>query len=349
MSTVVGNAAEEIYIMETKYLLDTNILYYLTGIENTTKYPKEKIEKSLEKIGFNNIYISEISFLELFTHYDDNVKITECFNYLAKNKIGVFPYLPINTILKHEYSAINNIDEFKKIKDKIFNIKTDIETDLLNFCVESIIGIIVMTLEKDKPLNSTSKISKYTAQCISLLIGNRIFIKDELKTIITSFYKDKDYDFKQNLENIILTMAYIIGINYSLASYDLTILDKEENKLIDDDYKFSKKIISKMDSGDISIFKNKIADILENCLNSYIDEMKISIPIGTSLYFANLIKKVLLDKRRINKNDLLDSQFLLYKDLLQFITVDEKFLNVIKNVDSNYYNNILNITNEFVV
>jgi len=76
-------------------------------------------------------------------------------------------------------------------------------------------------------------------------------------------------------------------------------------------------------------------------LNDYVAdfsaEMEKSIPKGIVGYFCIYLKRVLLDGKRIFKNDFLDSQMLYFYDSVLILSADKSFRSILKELDPAYY------------
>jgi tRNA(fMet)-specific endonuclease VapC len=125
-----------------KYLLDTNICaYFFNGKFNLT----EKIDK----VGFENCYVSEITIAELkygiakSTHKEKNLKALEAF----QAKIDILPVFPVLDIYAKEKARLKTkgkmLDDFDLLigTTAIFNNMTLVTKNVSDF--DRLDGIVI--------------------------------------------------------------------------------------------------------------------------------------------------------------------------------------------------------------
>lgn len=330
-------------------LIDTNILCYWSGIENSSDHPSVKISQSLQKRG--KTFVSQWSLVEILVSdkftIEDKKKL---FQFLSNNLIPVLPcgQNTKNLIPLHIFEAFDT-PEFNRIISAVLQFKTDVEIDTLNFIVESLVACLGIFYEKDFGLDTPDKKNKYSIQMAALIKGNRNFINQELENIIRRFsIYDDDSEFKKSIESIILPLFYITSITYNSSLHNIIVSELSEgpDQLSDSDLKFlraslennpvTQKIFSKLNHGEVQGFFKSNGNF-QNTLTEYKEEMKISMNPGFIEYIAALIEKIFVTGKKITQNDLIDSLFLARYPACQIITADKKFKSILKIIDESQY------------
>ena len=171
------------------------------------------------------------------------------------------------------------------------------------------------------------------------------------KALIDFYNNENQLMLKSKIEDIYFTNIYILLINFFSAMKDVSIIDMnsssyniKKEKIFDllQSEKLTKKILIKMNKDEKSKLKQEGIQIMkrnninieeafqnyrkfaEKRLNKYLIEYNIII-----------IGKFLFDKKKINKNDIIDSQIFLESEKgYSFLTADSDLIKIIENIDS---------------
>lgn len=342
---------------EKPILIDTNIFYYWSGL-TTSDIKKDKLEGKFKN---TQIYLSELSIFELITHYSDNKEtIRRAFQFILDNSIIILPINNTNysiPLRRNLIALIDNQDYYNGLIQSTLKEKIDIEKNILFFMIESIVGVMGLFLyNKSGGLGAEDKNNKFIIQLEAIILSNRNYLKSETAYILYKYYSNSDNKkFKKSIESLIISLLYVVSINHNLSEHNFTLLDispDNENRLTDEEQeniiqrfkedttrKKIQKIIHGQDIRKI-ISEKYFWTTLESVLTDYESEMDQSLAPGITRYYSNLISKILLEGRILEKNDIIDSLLMKGYGNYQLITADNKFLRIIEKIDTNYFNRI---------
>lgn len=337
-----------------RYIIDTNLLYYWAGVEHPGGYSESMVYRELSSL---DVFVSELSLLEMMTHYKDQSKIELIVEFIRQKKLGIHRiFFTISPVIPAEFCEIlRNENLLAKYQGFLREEKIKIELELLNFCIESLVAAFVLVVDKRQALPVENR-QLFGLQCESMLLGNRARTKEQLIRLLREFYVDEnEQKFKPELETIVWNYFNVVSINHATARNGHMIADSidqvEEVQISDSLAKdqLSKRILQqiKYDRQGLAILPSSYKQDLNCALNDYENEMLKrannlpTINPGVVKYFAVLIGKLLLNisgsDQRLGKNDIIDSQFLNYYPGTQLLTFDKKLKNIIKDIDETYY------------
>ena len=197
-----------------KVQLETNYLYYLSGVSKSSRV---KIDKVNEELKGKQVVISAWSFIELITTTDFNISQKKIVtDFILKNHIGILPfyidgkYYSFEKLINAYYEELINYDKnkYELFCNKIVESKKDEEEKIIFFYTNLITTFIYLLLyNKLETLNiSTLKKQLFTFCTTTLLVSNYEKMKDDTADIINEHYTIfKDSITKRNITNMFST------------------------------------------------------------------------------------------------------------------------------------------------
>ena len=314
-----------------KVILDTNILYYWANV-SSSNYDISKIQETISKYG--TPFISELSLLEALVHFrNDKNSVRKLYTFLSDKHIGIIRYFkPEYSILTDELNElIQNDNIFNRICNSAFEKKLKFESEFLSCWLVNLIAIIGSYLYYKEPNLRDEKFYKFYRQFEALVYSIREadgFVVESLKNALEEFYKTEDeVTLKSSINSIYFTNFYTENSQKILETLQSEELTKNLLKKMKEEEKIptkrkGKALISEYNI-DIEQAFDEYKEILCKDTNNYFVE-----------YLRLIMNKYLLDKnKKINKNDIIDSQIFMQTNGYNFLTADSDFLKIIENVD----------------
>ena len=221
----------------------------------------------------------------------------------------------------------------------------------------NLIAIIGSYLYYKEPNLRDEKFYKFYRQFEALVYSIREadgFVVESLKNALEEFYKTEDeVTLKSSINSIYFTNFYTLLINYSCAINNSTISDlptdskkyslENSQKILEtlQSEELTKNLLKKMKEEEKIPTKRKGKALISEYnidIEQAFDEYKEILCKDTNNYFVEYLRlimnKYLLDKnKKINKNDIIDSQIFMQTNGYNFLTADSDFLKIIENVD----------------
>jgi hypothetical protein len=348
-------------------VIDTNLFYFLVDDKNS-KYDSSKILKCLSQ-EFEHFEISDLSILEMLVAFrNDKNNIKRRLDFIKEKNLYISPlFLP-----EHNFNGITILSNYEndsyldKIIKHAYNLKKNMENSYLRFWTCSLASIIVAC----KSFQQTTKVTQpdYITYLCSIMFNNNK--KDGQLGLYYDKVLNDFYESKESFANRqrILKESIINKIfEFSESLYGFTEIEKEGidfykiynpgnsftinewDKIFDT---FSDSTIIGLEKRKQGLYRNFTASEKENLHNNlrhYEEKLSLSsvIPKGQCSYFRILFERLLLSKnQKIDKNDVIDSMFMIYYPNKQLLTVDERLQGIIKEINESYYQNSITILNK---
>ena len=345
--------------------LETNYLYYLSGVSRNPRIDITKVKSTLENF---TVVISPWTFVELITTQDfTNEQKKIIVKYIINNQIGVQTFIEngkyydfsrlINDYCYFLFSEPNKLNTFLK---RVMKLKKDEEVKILNFYITFIISFIYyLFYNKLEKLNINKNKKKCFTFCVFYLLkANTPSINRRIKKIINSHYVDfEENKTKKSLTELIGEYGYLISVIYDkviegsihkfypgvfegiYAFNDLTVNDgasSTSKQLI--------RLLNKFTSAKkINLRKIFLDEEIEIVKKKIIAEFEKYFPIGTLNYILIHIEKVIKENKSLNKNDSLDSYMLNHYSDSILLTDDEGSIKIIKEFDEELYGFLISL------
>lgn len=334
------------------------MVYYITNTSNSNL----NVNKLQLELRNHNFYISELSMLELYSHFrNDILKLKNILNYLHIHKYMVIPYLDNkHTIVNNKFNDLIGKDDFflKCLADESLRVRIEIESKYLNFWSTCIATIYLAVYYKDEPINKqiNKELSKSIIEAVLILNENHDIYSSNLWNILYDFYKDYDenklkgkiVDHILNKCMVFTNLLYISyeGIDFwdfleNVNKYDEKLKGKIFLHIFED--RFAKKI-EKRKMFENRLINNSFIQALEDNLKYFENTINITMNPTIVKYYKTLFKKFFtIDGMKIDKNNVIDSLLLSYYPNYHILTSDSCFLKFIEELDPNYHSIIINI------
>lgn len=343
-----------------KAIIDTNILYYISGVSETI-YDRKVLLEEL-KI-FDSLCVSDISILEMMVKYrEDTDTIISIINFLHDEQIEV------NTILEKKYSICSkeiidamseDISILKYIISDSLRVKKHIENSYMRMLIISIaIVYINIAFYSDKLENICHQ--QFIDNFFKLSIGidnEKSICAGKIENALDEFYigSVNNKAFKDKIIEIVTEICetYLLFVEVESKGVDFEKfcaeynLNSETYKIIEDLH--AKNVLTKNIS-DRKIQKSKIIAVydkvkIEDCMDKFKGALNGILPSGEITYISELIKKIFDHKdSKIEKNDIIDSIYFKYVPEYYLISCDTYMRKIIKmcnEENSTIINNIL--------
>jgi predicted nucleic acid-binding protein len=326
-------------------LLDTNVLYFLAGVEHST-HDRAKVLAALA--GFDALFISELTVLEMLVKYTSRRdKLIAVMNYIAEHHIKVHQILSDeDTIaLKANDPRIVTADYFKSITSRALELKIQIESEFATFWFGSISGLLLMILFRLNPdLNDSAKqiiLGQYQAVVGTLNSKSGPFY-GQVKSALETFYHHDRQKLNDQLNSLLLDIVEVFNAAFEAAKKGVPLpqLGDDSRAYIDflDDIvlnsSIAKNIRTKKRGRKASILKKSQTGILLAVFASFEANSTGQIDPYLLSYSGDVFKKYLTaEDYRIKKNDIFDSIIAKYCRDYAVMTFDKRFYSVIRKLD----------------
>lgn len=328
-----------------KYLIDTNLLYDLSGINDTSSsIDCDVLRSEIAKLG--NIYISELSLFELYTHSDftDSDK-QQILDYICQNNINIIQSLPSS-------QSFINLTQGELLSDseviqKILDSKKELEATTLLSCITIVAYIFYYFLYLHIPEEFQSD---FTSQAENTIKSNSEHILNESERIIEEQY-NKTNLVKNGISSVLEPILYCIFLNYEWSFQGLNILTVKEhpdlyveNKSIPL-YEIKDNIIGEIQGSYLSK-KALYWDKLQEATSFMNDFFKQNDPEHKNYinYYTHYAWLYFTQGKKFDKNNLIDSHFHFYDDQYTVLTFDKFLLETYK--DSPQYSFLCDLLNK---
>jgi len=341
-------------------LIDTNILYYLTGISTIQGIDIKKLEYELSNY---KLVISKWTLVEIISTDEISEQQKEIvLKYIASKIADV---LPIINVTVFDFMPLNLADIiYSPHKDKIINSivsgKKKCEAEFIACYIKTVIYIFSSALYYKMESENANDKGYFMNLTMSFIINNNDFIFLKSEEYVYNFYINKDESlFKSEVDGFIYTLLYANAVIYigvkqgythDIFSYIENILTEAERDVLTDGIissSITNSLLKKLFGIEIRNIAKKIGNAnIGKALSIYKTVVGTQMSNGVCNFILIMIEKTLSEDMRITKNDVIDSQLLYYYPKLQLFTLDKRFRKIIKCFDENYYNFILNLENK---
>jgi len=346
---------EEAVIKEA--VIDTNILYYWAGISTMGNgFPFDKIEDYSAKNTKNKIYVSEISMLELFVHYQKEPEtISKCIQHMQDQKIPVL-YVDGKTILdtKKRYSSFQDAVQRKdsRVQDSFIvehrKVKVNIEAEYSFFYLVTLLLGLVNTLKGEYQFSDGSKDGDFEKRFVEIMEGSREeIIKDFRKTLDDSYSNGKNVEkvFKHSFNQVLCKyFEKLIGEYYTTYSHSGIVNDPYIQK--------AKTLLSQGKSLFVLLktdehTRNLVTQFIEQfsrVFSEYSKNKNVNITDRQAKYFIRRLERYLQSGKKMAKNDISDMLILSVIEYGKLVlTTDGQFARDLEEIHEPSYNTIIRL------
>jgi hypothetical protein len=345
-------------MIQMKALIDTNVLYRLANVVPEGKYSRKKIIYELNK--YNVVIISELSVYELFTRFRLNRKIIrKVLRYIKSNRprYKIMPH-PIEGFepLEIVNLIVNNPRKNSQMMDiygRVFSKKIFLEYSIIKYFIEALIVSFAIIIDEENPIKISPEQMGQFMQTVYIQVESfRDTMCSQLRTVLITFYsedKRKSW-FKNEMENILLPCLYVLSTQYILIQNGLNItqidtMNDSQKEIIDQAISSNiaiMNILHRMNTNSGKIFERITLPVIERSLIMFEKEMIKSINKENILYYKEILKRIFIAGKKIEKNDIIDSEFLRYynKNDIEIISLDGGFRNIVREFDKQYAQNM---------
>jgi len=333
-----------------KILLDSNLLFYLSGIRKTI-YSELKIWNALPE--HENLYISELTLMELLTLCKgDQRSYIRATNFLVEKKIRIHQILENESTIVKKANAeeIINLDFFVSLCDEATGLRMKIECEFLTFWFVSITSLFLMFLFRLYPNLSDESKKNVLAQnnsIIATISKNPGLFQDKLIEMLTIYYFSDKKQLKMVLNGFLLDIVRIYNSVFDAAREGQVFLklyrdapeDSEESEFekMFTTSPMSRQLKNKSASGKEKIVHSAHLKLFDAVQKSYAEKIEI---LDKRILGYNLIvfrKYFTTQSYLIRKNDIFDSIFLKYCESFTLLTLDVEFQKRIREIDAESY------------
>jgi hypothetical protein len=318
------------------------MIYYISGTSNNSDLDVTKI---MQEISGNNVFITDLSMLEICTRYRTNLAtLKEIIKSLIDLNYPVIPCLKNG----HKITRSNLISALKDdvflnfIVNDSFEKKIEFESMILDFLSKNI-ATVNLTVNHNKDSNNIISFANNLEKASS-------HRSDKLRVILHDFYNDDDTrKFKDSVVEYILDLCEIYVYMYHVSDKGLDLFEFFEKfeshpeelkrdifKKISNDK--SLKYIKDRKSQKKGLICKEFIQELDKQLKHYNEKVSAVSNCPTTInYYTILFKKILtLEAKKLEKNDIIDSQLLGYYPNYLILTADKNFIKFINEIDKNY-------------
>jgi predicted nucleic acid-binding protein len=342
-----------------KAIIDTNILYYLSGVSSPQSIDIQKL-RTIISDEWEDFLVSELSILEMLNHEEFSIDQLEIvLNYITNHKIRVLNFLPNEkSLLRVFHLDFYDSQKVAEIQKQAISSKVYLESELLSFVIKS--AVVVLSIASLNELKDEGSKKRLNINTEALLEGNSNYIKDFASVEIAEFYKSTDAKrFKDNIRSLIYTLLYVVLINSNLSRSgillseleNLTDVEKNDIAEMNNNDAFIQHILSKfLGKKSYGLFARReqwleIEDVIEIFKKEIGREKKEAI----AAYYARYLDKFYKTDKRFEKNNLIDSQFLEYHPEFEIITLDEDLRDSFRGFDRKNFLKLERLKNETAV
>lgn len=348
-----------------KIQIETNYLYYLSGVKNSIRLDMDKVNTELSK---HELLLSIWSIYELIT--TTNLTFEEkkiVVNYIIDNNIGIIPffmdgkYYDLSKLFIEYVNQITDYDssKYEDFVNYVLNDKKDTEEKIIIFYT-NLITTFTYQLFYNKMVNAhlnTAKLKAFEFCTTTLLESNLDKILTDSEQIINTHYLEyKDAITRKDITTMCYTFMFLVSVIFdkiyegkitelypNIFDYieDIDLLCQNDGKT-----NFSKefiKLVNKFSDPSkkfnyTKVFTDSEIAVVEDYLFNI---FKNQMGTGTLKYLLIHIVKVLKERKSFNKNDTLDSYMLNRIDDYYLLTDDDGSINIIKEFNKKNYDFII--------
>jgi len=326
-------------------LLDTNVLYFLAGIEHST-HDRAKVLAAMER--FDALFISELTILEMLVKYKaQHDKLLTAINYIADHHIKVYQILSEHDTIavKANDPRILTADYFNSITNRALELKIQIESEFTTFWFGSISGLLLMVLFRLNPgLDDYSKeiiLGQYQAVVRALNSKNGPFYAQVKSALETFYYHDK-HKLNDQLNSLLLDVVELFNAAFEAAKMGVFLPEpgdgsRRYREFLDGLVKTSsiaENIRLKKRRRKAAIVDKSHTSELVAVFASFEANSMGRIDPYLLGYSAGVFRKYLTGgDYRIKKNDIIDSIIAKYCRDYVVMTFDKRFNSVIRKLD----------------
>lgn len=354
-----------------KYILDTNIVYNLAGIndnvDGNTEIPFSVRFKFLTRKS--NLYISEWSLVELFTHNFTLSQRNVVLKYIKRKKIKIIRIKTVEQLskdldsfyLQNEIKIRSRKNYYRLISFKktekfdvtnLLNAKITAEANIFKFYL-TIINYYTLSLF-DQKLKSKKRngISKYVHEASILcdkvfkrFSSNPDFDRSSILSIISNYYhgslQDPNKETSIELTKFIYSEMKEISVIYDLIAIKIHSLNPDDFKSTYTTY--FQNALTKLSSNQQvtgivkSVYENAKFD---KCNKELEQEFSSDYPIGVIKSFESRIYDLFYNSQFEFKNDMIDSHILENYPEYYVLTYDRNLQNNIKSFSPEHYSKL---------
>jgi len=341
-------------------LIDTNLLYYLSGVSLIDGIDIKKLKHELSNY---ELLISKWTLVEIISNTEISEKQKETIlEYIAAKKIKYIPIIGTNIFdsMPQNLADIIYSPYKKRIINSIIDGKKKCETEFMACFINSVISIFSSALYYKMEAEGEKDKGCFMFLTQSFIMSNNDFINSKVEEFIHNFYLNKDETlFKSEIDGFIYILLYAntltyIGVKHGylhdlFPEIEILLLESEKNELSDGILSSSviNSLLKKLGGKDIKNFTKKIGEKnINKALSAYKSVVGTQMLKGICIFILAMIEKMLSEGMKITKNDIIDSLLLEYYPQLQLFTFDDRFQKIIKVFDEQYYNFIIGLENK---
>jgi len=337
-------------------LIDTNILYYLSGVSLVGGIDIKKLEQELSNY---ELLISKWSLIEIITNNDISEQQRKIIlKYIASKRIKVIPIIGISIF---DFMPLNLADIiYSPYKNKIINSilegKKKCETEFMACYIKSVICIFSIALYYQLEEKGEKDKGYFMFLTQSFILSNNDFIISKTREFIDNFYLKNDESFKSEIDGFIYTLLYantvtFMGIKQGylhdlFPDIEIVLSESGDEELSDVIFPSNiiDPLIDKLGGKDImNIAKKMGVTNIRKAMSDYDAVVGTHMSKGINKFNLAIIEKMLSEGMKITKNDIIDSLLLEYYPQFQLFTFDDRFQKIIKVFDEQYFNFITNL------
>jgi predicted nucleic acid-binding protein len=341
-------------------LIDTNIIYYLTGASCIKGIDVKKLEHELSNY---ELVISKWTLIEIISSDEMSEQQREnALKYIAAKIAKVYPIIGITAF---DFMPLNLFEIIHSPhKDRIINSiikeKKKCEAEFIACYIKSVICIFSSALYYKMEAENNNDKGYFMNLTMSFILSNNDFIDLQSAEYVDNFYISKNESlFKSEVDGFIYTLLYAHsvtcievkqGYTSDIFSNIENILTETEKEWLTDGIispNIINSLLKKMCGMEIRNISKKIGDDnIRKGLSAYKTVIGTRMADGVLNYIITMIEKTFSDDMKITKNDVIDSQLLYYYPKLQLFTFDNRLKEIIKKIDEQYYSFIINLKNK---
>lgn len=339
-----------------KIVIDTNLYYALLDISKNPKVSKSKFSNY-------DIYITSPTLIEMIIKFkNDLCTLKKLLGPLIKEeyKFISIGYAPIDNEKINAIFNANHIHEIKYIIDEILELRILKESEFIRWFFVTIMSINFEILEKVENYEFKSSIimQKFQIMKKALFEANIQFILDDfVKELRHGYAIDKAekhitkklYDMMQNIFFVYLTNYYMLQL---CGVKNNSNLGQAVAEKIKSDIFYKKFILLTNENKNPFSFlkKNKYKEEINKNLDLFMKELanefyKNKLTPKSILFIKEKMLKIFTSESKLLKNDVFDLLISMSIEQKEFklLSLDKKFISLIKNIDVNSYNLIIEL------
>jgi len=240
------------------------------------------------------------------------------------------------------------IDKLSKLAlSKRIHIETKLMASVLNSAVAT------MSFYYHYESNDDDEKQKLSYQTIALIESNLTYLESQISQLLRDFYDDTltEAGFKGEVRSLFLSLMVALSISKNLAKHGMLISDLGDDVDLADlrmqNYKdesdndmILEHIYSKMRGKRTQgiLAKKEYWGNLGNSISDFMNALQLIHNEAVAKYFGRLLDKIFKADKRVEKNSLIDFQFLEYYPQYKIITFDEDLTASLESFDNDHYN-----------